>query len=195
MEKQKPISFSDLEYSLSSNNIQDKRLNTLKEYSHDAYRGVMWLREHKNQFSAPIHEPMILNINMEDAAYKKYLEHIIPVRDLVAFICESKEDMNLLLRSLRDECKLQVNVAHSDPNRAINLEPNIPIDSIRKYGFTHYLMSFIDAPMAIKRYLVSMYRVNNVPLGTNEVENNVDHIPSNIRCYFSSKYLIIHPPY
>ncbi|XP_076240283.1 structural maintenance of chromosomes 5 isoform X2 [Calliopsis andreniformis] len=166
-------------------NIEAKRLQLLKERSNDAYKAVQWLRGNRDKFAGTVHEPILLNINVKDASYAKYLENIIPFRDLVAFVCETKQDMNLLLQYLRDEQKLQVNAVHSDPTKHVSMSPYIPLEHIRQFGFTHYLVSLIEAPTTIMKYLVSMYNLNNIPVGTNLVDESIDKIPHNIRCYFS----------
>ncbi|XP_067207450.1 structural maintenance of chromosomes protein 5 [Linepithema humile] len=166
-------------------NIDVKRLELLKQKSIDAYKGVVWLRQNTDKFQAKVHEPMLLNINVIEASYAKYLENIIPMRDLIAFTCEDKRDMKLLLMYLRDQQKLQVNVVHSDPMKKVSMQPNIPIDNLKKFGFKYYLVSLIEAPPTITKYLVSMYQLHNIPVGTNEVENNTEHIPQSLSCYFS----------
>ncbi|CAK9812836.1 Structural maintenance of chromosomes protein 5 [Anthophora plagiata] len=173
------------ETELQFHNAEAKRLQLLREKSQDTYKAVQWLRENRNKFSGIVHEPILLNINVKDVSYAKYLENIIAFRDLIAFVCENKKDMNMLLYHLRDEQKLQVNVVHSDPQKHVSMEPNIPLERIQQFGFTHYLVSLIEAPSTIMKYLVSMYSLNNIPIGTNHVDDNIDHIPGNIRQYFS----------
>ncbi|XP_076749456.1 structural maintenance of chromosomes 5 isoform X2 [Xylocopa sonorina] len=165
-------------------NIETKRLQLLFEKSNDTYKAVEWLRKNRNKFSSHVHEPMLLNINVTNISYAKYLETIISFRDLIAFVCEDKSDMNRLLHYLRDELELQVNVVHSDPAKHVPMEPNIPLERIKPYGFTHYLVSLVEAPSTIMKYLVTMYNLNNIPIGTNQVDDNIDNIP-NLRCYFS----------
>lgn len=174
---------------LQTLNIDVKRLELLKQKDINAYKAVLWLRENRDKFSATVHPPMLLNINVKEASCAKYLENIIPFRDLIAFTCEDKQDMNLLLKYLRDQQKLQVNVVHSDPKKRISTQPNIPIENIKQFGFRHYLIELIEAPPAIMKYLVSMYHLNNIPVGTNEIENNTNHIPRNLSCYFSGEYI------
>ncbi|XP_017753000.1 PREDICTED: structural maintenance of chromosomes protein 5 [Eufriesea mexicana] len=172
--------------------IETKRLQLLKERSIDTYKAVQWLNENQNIFSSTVHKPILLNINVKNASYAKYLENIIPFRDLIAFVCENKRDMNMLLHHLRDEQKLQVNVVHSDPTKHVSIDPIIPLQHIQDLGFTHYLASLIEAPSTIMKYLITMYNLNNIPVGTNQVDNNIDYIPNNIRCYFSqnSVYMV-----
>lgn len=179
--------FTAQETELQLLNIETKRLQLLRAKSSDTYRAVQWLRENRNKFSGVVHEPIMLIMNVKDAFYAKYLETMIPFRDLIAFVCENKRDMNLLIHHLREEEKLAVNAAHSDPDRRVSMEPNIPLANITHFGFTHYLVSLIEAPTAVMKYLVSMYNLNNIPVGSNLVDDNIDRIPPNIRYYFSRK--------
>jgi len=174
---------------LQTLNIDVKRLELLKQRDMNAYKAVLWLKENRDKFSATVHQPMLLNINVKEASYAKYLESIIPFRDLVAFTCENKQDMNLLLKYLRDQQKLQVNVVHSDPMKKIAMHPNISIEDIKKFGFRHYLAELIEVPSSIMKYLISMYHLNNIPVGTNEIENNTNRIPRGLSCYFSGEYI------
>ncbi|EFN85556.1 structural maintenance of chromosomes protein 5 [Harpegnathos saltator] len=167
-------------------NINTKRMELLRQKSLDAYKGVLWLRENRDKFSAPVHEPMLLNINVKDASYAKYLETVIPLRDLIAFTCENKDDMNLLIKYLREQQRLQVNVVHSDPMKRVAMQPTIPIESIQKLGFRHYLSSLVEMPPTIMKYLISMYHLHNIPVGTSDVEDNVENVPRSITCYFSA---------
>ncbi|XP_035736266.1 structural maintenance of chromosomes protein 5-like [Vespa mandarinia] len=170
-------------------NIEAKRLELLRQRSLDTYKGVLWLRENKDKFREKIYEPMLTLINVKDITYSKYLERIIPHRDLIAFVCENKEDMNLLTKCLRDQQKLQVNVVHSDPNKKVYMEPNIPLKNIRRFGFEYYLGSLFDAPSAIMKYLIPSYNLNNIPVGSRAVEENVDNIPHSLSCYFSENHI------
>ncbi|XP_058792958.1 structural maintenance of chromosomes protein 5 [Phymastichus coffea] len=167
-------------------NIEVERLRILQRENRDAYNGLMWLRSNKHLFSKHIYEPMILMINLKDAKYAKYFESVIPQRDLFAFVCEDKNDMNLLLRHLRDQQKLKINAVHSDPNKEINDEPNVPIEVLRQYGFEHYMLSLIDAPRTILNYLISNFKLHTIPIGNDNILRHLENIPNNIRFFFSS---------
>lgn len=179
----------DQELELQSvRDVEKHRMAELRKKSGDAYKGVLWLRENTEKFSSMIYEPMLLKINIKDSRYSKYFESTIPSRDLCAFVCENKQDMNLLMKFLRDQQRLQVNCVHSDPNKDININPRIPIERIVDYGFEHYMTELIDAPQTILKYLVSMYRINNIPIGNDIVESNTERIPATLNCFYSRKY-------
>jgi hypothetical protein len=71
------------------NNVQETRLNKLQHQNPDAWKAVKWLRQNKMLFQKTIYEPMILTLNVTDPNTMKYVEFIIPKRDLLAmFIFE-----------------------------------------------------------------------------------------------------------
>lgn len=55
------------------------------------------------------------------------------IRDLLAFTCEDKEDMNNLVRILRDEKNLKINVVHSgsEHQASSSFKPSVPISNLR----------------------------------------------------------------
>lgn len=54
-------------------------------------------------------------------------------------------------------------------------------------------MDMIKAPHIIKRYLARNYDMYNIPIGSNEVINNMQHLPENIVYFFAGNliYLIV----
>ena len=73
------------------NNVQETRLAKLQHQNMDAWKAVKWLRQNKMLFQRAVYEPMILSLNVSDVNMMKYVEFIIPKRDLLAmFIFEVK---------------------------------------------------------------------------------------------------------
>lgn len=65
--------------------------------------------------------------------YAKYVENSVAERDLIAFVCEDIEDMNLLIIKLRSEMKLQCNIIHSESATSIlpKFASTIPIKELK----------------------------------------------------------------
>ncbi|XP_043287800.1 structural maintenance of chromosomes protein 5 [Venturia canescens] len=170
----------------AASDVDSKRLELLKARNHDAYEGLMWLRQHPELFRAPVHEPMLLKIHVKNDRYTRHLETIISQRDLVAFVCEDKCDMNKLMRYLRDEKKLTINVISESPDKNVDRTPIVPIEQLRPFGFENYLVDFIEAPPTIMNYLISQYNIHNIPVGSAMVDKNIAHIPNQIRVFFAA---------
>ncbi|XP_034951339.1 structural maintenance of chromosomes protein 5 [Chelonus insularis] len=168
--------------------VQSKRLDLLRSMNSHAYEAVMWLRNNRDKFRSVIYEPMILHIDIKELKYGKFFEKIIPRRDLEAFVCEDKQDMNLLLRYLRDQQNLVVNVVHSDSTESLSTVPRIPLNNLTRYGFYSYAISFISAPDLIMKYLIKTYHIHNIPFGTAAVDDNIDAVPTELFSFFSPNY-------
>ena len=56
---------------------------------------------------------LYFQLNVSDGRNAKFVESVIPVRDLYAFTCEDKDDMNKFLQEVREKLNLRVNVVHS----------------------------------------------------------------------------------
>lgn len=166
-------------------NVHDQRLYLLQQKNAHAYQAVQWLRNNKDQFVGRVFEPMLLYINVP-RDYAKYFENHISFRDLVAFVCEEKEDMNRLIRYASQQ-KLKINVLHSDPNWSCQIPPKIPLRDIERFGFECYMASLLNAPDTIKKYLFRNYRLQDIPIGTNEVTNHLDNLPRTLNKFFTSK--------
>ncbi|CAH1154399.1 unnamed protein product [Phaedon cochleariae] len=171
-------------------NVKQARLQHLRTFSADAHTAVHWLRNNKHLFQGEIYEPIMLEVNVLETRHAKYIENVIPVRDRLAFTCTRKEDMNKLIRCLRESQNLSVNVIHSsdssdDPRQ---FQPNIAIENLRRYGFYTYINNLFTAPGPIMSYLCKTYRLHNIPLGDAKTNDCYEQVPEQIRTFFSDVY-------
>lgn len=168
--------------------VKSQRFQKLCKLNRGVYDAVLWLRNNKHLFKGEVCEPMMLEINILDARNAIFLENIISKRDRLAFTCEKKEDMNLLIHCLRNQQNLSVNVLHS--NRDIdmsNYQPNIPIEQLKKFGFYAYIDSLLTAPKLIMNYLYKSYRIHDIPIGNTKVDQYFENVPNSIRLFFSER--------
>ncbi|VVC93914.1 unnamed protein product, partial [Leptidea sinapis] len=105
--------------------VNEKRLEVLRSYSEDAYNAVTWLRENRSMFQQPVYEPMMLEINLKDKKFARYLEATVASRDLVAFTFESTQDMNLFMKHVRSIGLKRVNAVCSQGGPVIVNKPDI----------------------------------------------------------------------
>lgn len=111
----------------SMNSEVNAKLNFLHKHFPDVHKAIMWLRDHKDEFQGKIYEPLILEINVRSLEYCKYIENTISTRDLVAFTCEDVDDMNVFIKIMRVDMKLNVNVLHSQQSLQVRFKPTVPI--------------------------------------------------------------------
>ncbi|RZB38652.1 structural maintenance of chromosomes protein 5 [Asbolus verrucosus] len=179
-------------------NVKQQRLNYLQRVDRDAYEAVLWLREHKHLFREEVFEPVMLELNVLDPKNAVYVENVIPLRDRVAFTCVNKEDMNALIRYLRNDKGLTVNVLHSGEGDSLSrYQPSIPIEQLKRFGLYTYLHSLFTAPDPIMKYLCRTYRVHEIPVGNKQTNRFFQEIPNQIRVFFSDdqKYSVSYSKY
>ncbi|XP_063591742.1 structural maintenance of chromosomes protein 5-like [Penaeus indicus] len=160
--------------------VKRQRLELLNKTNGDAYRAAKWLESNTNKFSAPVYAPLCTELNIKDPKYAKYVEDRVSYQDLVAFVCESKEDMNLF-KELMDKQKLRVNVVHSSPADMAQFQPKIPIENLKEFGFLNYMIDVINAPPAILSYLCRTYSIYRIPIAE---KADFDRVPVQLPYFY-----------
>ncbi|XP_055383062.1 structural maintenance of chromosomes protein 5 [Condylostylus longicornis] len=169
----------------SLENIGDRKLTNLRDNYEHIYEATNWLRQNRDIFEAQVYEPMVLELNINDSNNAKYIENIVNARDLLAFTCESKSDMNKLVQHLCNEKGLKVSVVHCDAAEHCLYRPDKNIEEYRALGFTSYLIDMLSGPAPILNYLCREYGIHTILAGTEEVNNHTHEIPNQIRIYFA----------
>ncbi|KAM9330698.1 structural maintenance of chromosomes protein 5 [Gastrophryne carolinensis] len=152
-----------------------KEQNLQKRYQ-DTYNALMWLKENRDRFKKQVCFPIMLEINVKNNKYAKYIENHISMNDMRAFVFESQEDMEAFLTEVRDVRRLRVNAVCSPQESMTDMLPPRPISELEKYGFFSYLRELFDAPQPVMNYLVSQYRVHEVPVGTEKTRHLIEQV-------------------
>ncbi|XP_075985981.1 structural maintenance of chromosomes 5 [Anticarsia gemmatalis] len=174
-------------------NLEDvdiKRLETLRAYSEDCYKAVLWLRENRDLFMHRVYEPMMLEIKFTDPKFARYLESTVASRDLVAFTFESSQDMNLFLTKVRQEQGLKRVNALCSQGGTLDL-PQRNIQQLSYLGFYTYLVDTISAPDAIVRYLCKNYNIHRIPIGNDHTYKNSGKVPANITYFYTENHRFV----
>ena len=132
-------------------------------------------------------------MNIKNQQYAKYIENIIPFRDLTSmFLFEDSSDLSLFIRKVREEQNLTVHTALVPKKSLENFVPKISLNDIKKYGFSSYLREQIEAPEAILVYLCLYSQVHQLPVGDANTQKNIkDIMPkiAEIGRFFTSTHL------
>ncbi|NXX12678.1 SMC5 protein, partial [Podargus strigoides] len=156
------------------NDMMNMKEENLKERFPDTHTALLWLRKNRDKFKKKVCEAMMLEINMKNNRYAKYVENHISANDMRAFVFESQEDMEMFL--MRDHQKLCVNAVCAPAESCAQSLPSRPIEELHRYGFFSYLRELFDAPHPVMSYLCSQYRVHDVPVGTEKTRNMIERV-------------------
>lgn len=188
-------------------NIDLQKLSAIREFNPDVYKACMWLRENQDRFEGKIYNPMLLELKIPNIQDAVYIESTVAIRDLYGFICESRNDMNLMVKLLVEEQNLKISVLHSPPAEDCHYEPTTPIQEFmygkkinilfevniylffcRASGFREYLLNLVEGPPAILNFLCLNYKIHNILIGSESA--NSERLPSHIRLFFAGNLLI-----
>ncbi|XP_069481894.1 structural maintenance of chromosomes protein 5 [Ambystoma mexicanum] len=157
-------------------NLMNLKEDKLRSRFRDTYNAVIWLRENKDKFKRNVCKPIMLEINMKDQEHAKYVENHISVNDMKAFVFESREDMALFLKEVRDNQRLKVNAVCAPDEPCEEQRPQRNIKELEHYGFFSYLRELFDAPQPVMSYLCYQYHVHNVPVGTEKTRSIIETV-------------------
>lgn len=161
------------------------KLELLKNKYEDTYKGVMWLRNNINLFKGKVYEPLLLEINVKFRENVKHVENCIGERDLIAFACEDVDDMTLLTKKLRVEQRISCNVVHVRPATRVIHRPQISIFDLKGFGGKSYLIDCLEGPFPILNYLCEAYKIQNVLVGSDDLEMNTNELPDSLKLFFT----------
>ncbi|XP_053430794.1 structural maintenance of chromosomes protein 5 isoform X2 [Nycticebus coucang] len=156
--------------------LMNQKEDKLRQRFRDTYDAVLWLRNNRDKFKRRVCEPIMLTINMKDNKNAKYIENHIPSNDLRAFVFESKEDMEVFLKEVRDNKKLRVNAVTAPQSSYADKAPSRSLNELKKYGFFSYLRELFDAPDPVMSYLCSQYHIHEVPVGTERTRERIERV-------------------
>ncbi|XP_060093430.1 structural maintenance of chromosomes protein 5 [Heteronotia binoei] len=159
-------------------NMMNMKEEKLRGRYKDTYNALLWLRKNRDRFKRSVCDPMMLAINMKDQKHAKYVEHHISANDMRSFVFESREDMDIFLREVRDNLRLKVNAVIAPNESFAEIRPSKPIEELKRYGFFSYLRELFDAPQPVMSYLCQSYHVHEVPVGTEKTRNMIERVIS-----------------
>ncbi|CAH1798068.1 unnamed protein product [Owenia fusiformis] len=161
-------------------NINNQRLNLLRQKHRDTYEAVMWLRQNSHLFKKKIHEPLMITLNVNDPKWAKYLEMHISFNDMRAFVCEDKADSEVFFKEVKDNQKLRINAIIAPDKHPDEFEPPQHINTLRRYGFHSYLREMFNCPTAVMSYLCEMYKVHAIPVGDHTTKQRVEKVVNEV---------------
>ena len=153
----------------------------------DILKAMKWLENNQDQFAGHVYDPLLIHIDVENATQNaKYLENVIPIRDIQAFAAENANDANMLMRQFREVMNLKVIVVQVDPNANMNQYQPEPRDVGHKnhQDFIGYLSNMISCPDPIKAYLCKLYQLHRIPVFQAGAERQVVKLVESHRLFF-----------
>lgn len=104
----------------------------------------------RHLFKKEVFEPLCLSVDVKDQQFAQFVEHVIPSRDMTAFVVQTQEDQKLLLSELNDKQNLYINCV-ADPGQ---MPAAVPLPAgAADAGIVGTITDMIEAPLPVKRYI------------------------------------------
>ncbi|TKY84500.1 hypothetical protein EX895_006401 [Sporisorium graminicola] len=151
--------------------VPQQRLEKIRAADEGVYKAVMWLRQNQHRFRKPVHEPVLLEISLKDQRYAAAVESCIPFAVQKSFVCQTREDYDLLTRELVDKMKLRLTVAEVEGITLENMRPDVPREQLAELGFEAYIIDMIEGPEDVLVHLCRQSHLHRLPV---TLDPNVD---------------------
>ena len=168
-------------------NIKDQRMGLLQNVHRHAYQAAQWIDQNRHLFEGQVFLPMIVELEVINPHYAKYVENIIGFNDMIAIMCESKNDMKTVVDNCRKKKGLTVNVLQIDKNVRPAV-PNLDFNTLKRKcpQFDGYLSDFVRGPPEILNFLNHNKGFANIPVALENFDSST--VPAGITLYFTGEY-------
>lgn len=101
---------------------RDPVMDYVEQHHPDVIKAMQWIGANKNKLQGHIYNPIIFEIKPRQIIDGRYIENSISNRELLAIGCESKDDMQLLMKELMISKDLVVSFVHVKPSKQLNFK-------------------------------------------------------------------------
>lgn len=162
--------------------MKDSKTERAKRYFRqvpNADRICDWVEKNRSLFRKGVWGPIAVEAAPQNAEIAAYLEQHTPNFILKAFVCERKEDADLLYAEVRGKLKLPINVltVNTDATPSHHRRQYSPqkFQILQdEYGIKGYLDSFVDAPSAVLEALCVNAKIHDVLVGGMATQQAID---------------------
>jgi chromosome segregation ATPase len=148
-----------------------RRRERILRQHRDLDKVAQWIESNRGKFRRPVTGPVACEITPKNKNTAAFIEKSLPQWLLKAFIVETKEDYDLLYKSIRSQ-NINVNVVTIEGGRLQPLNSYYSkqkMDVLKKdYGMIGTMDEIFTAPDCVKQALISFGMVNKVLVGTDK---------------------------
>lgn len=155
------------------NDAKQQRIDILSRYDKSTGFAIEWLSKNQNMFKEKVFNPLILEINIKDMRYAQGVENCFNARALKTFLCQNKDDYDIMNQELNDKRKLRINVVCLDPKPLSSFRPPVPLDQLKKWGFDDYALNLVEGPPPVLVALCNLCNFHSIPISLTDVNNLV----------------------
>ncbi|GIY58523.1 structural maintenance of chromosomes protein 5 [Caerostris darwini] len=157
-------------------NEEKRKFEIVERRFPDTYKAILWLQANQSSFRTNVSLPGIISINVHSHNNRKFIENAISLRDLLLFVFEDQEDLQRFVKIVKEEKKLNVNVALVPKEKLIDFQSPPLTPEIRDVGVKCFMKDLFTAPDPVMRVLCKLNRVHRIPLCDEKSEENIERV-------------------
>ncbi|GIY92408.1 hypothetical protein CEXT_239412 [Caerostris extrusa] len=157
-------------------NEEKRKFEIVERRFPDTYKAILWLQANQSSFRTNVSLPGIISISVHNHNNRKFIENAISVRDLLLFVFEDQEDLQRFVKIVKEEKKLNVNVALVPKEKLSDFQSPPLTPEIRNVGVKCFMKDLFTAPDPVMRVLCKLYRVHRIPICDEKSEENIERV-------------------
>ncbi|EGD76813.1 hypothetical protein PTSG_08161 [Salpingoeca rosetta] len=143
-------------------NAQKRKQAALEQRNGWMRDAIAWIND-MNKFRMRVFPPLVLNINVQQSDVAALVEHSIPGRDRIAFLCQCEDDQRMLVSTLRKQRGFPINVVRIPPDDLSSISAPLTPEEAQHFGIDGFLLDAVDAPDRVKVYLAKVLYLHQTP--------------------------------
>jgi chromosome segregation ATPase len=136
-----------------------------------------WLQQNRNRFRKEVVGPVCCEITPKSRNTAAYVEMHVANNTLKAFVVQTKDDYDLLYRSIRQELKTPISIIlvdRIDPNPRRVYSPEKMNTLKQDHGVLGYMDESFTAPAVVMEALRSRHAIHKVLIGSDKTQESMD---------------------
>ncbi|KAJ6469210.1 hypothetical protein C8R47DRAFT_1024336 [Mycena vitilis] len=163
--------------------VEHVKLQNLHSLNADAADTVRFIRQNQGMFKMEIFEPPLLSVTVPDQNFAAAVENNFNLSALKMFVCQCKEDYDLLNKTINDNPGLgrsaRVPTWYRPGSEADLAPPPMSPNELTERGFDGYAIDYVQCPEGLKWYLkreLNMHRTAISRRGVRDLQGAIDAV-------------------
>ncbi|KXJ94004.1 RecF/RecN/SMC N terminal domain-containing protein [Microdochium bolleyi] len=124
---------------------QGQRLLRLRQMNADAYKGWIWLQEHKEMFEKEVFGPPMITCSVKDDRYSDLIQALLNKDDFFCFVAQTRNDHKKLSDYFYKELRLSVTI-RTCGNAFDSYRPPLSKSQVENIGLDGFAIDYLEAP-------------------------------------------------
>lgn len=153
-----------------------RRRERIFSTKHNLKQVYDWVQENRGRFRRSVFGPIAAEINAKQLA--NCVEFHVPSNVLFSFVCELREDQDLLYKCIRSEMNIPVNVlcVENSPLETTRVYSTEQMDTFKaRHGVIGYLDEVFTCPEPVMVALQKFAQVHKVLIGGDKSQDSIDN--------------------